>query len=139
MQTGAFHDDLASLNDRLTDGTEAPGVLPLSDDVAELRGNAVSATDNKSNVKVFAARDTDQIAVILLDQEQSTSFDYKVRLDNGTIAGNTLLVNVGAGVAAETTGTTADETTIVLVFDSSGVLKKIEYTAGGGTPSTTNY
>jgi hypothetical protein len=104
------------------------------------RGGAITTTDNQANVKVFASQDTDQIAVIILNQHETASYDYKVRLNNDTLTTNTLKINVNAGVAAETTGTIADETTILLVFDTSGVLKKkIEYNVSGAAPVTTTY
>jgi len=104
------------------------------------RGNAVTAADNRANVKAFAAKDTDQVVVLLLNQETSTNLDYKVRLDNTSITTNTLRVNADAGVNAETTGTINAQSTTLLVFNSSGVLKKkITYDASGGTPVTTTY
>jgi hypothetical protein len=54
-------------------------------------------------------------------------------------------VNVDAGVAVESSGTIAAESTIVLVFDSAGTLKKkVEYKLYGHAnsnlpPSVTNY
>jgi hypothetical protein len=110
------------------------------------RGNSVTATDNQTNVKTFGAQDVDQIAVMIMNQDQSSSFNYTVRLNTGTVSGtNPLKINIDAGVAAEYNGAISTESSIVLIFDTSGVIKKkIEYKLYGNAdsnlpPSVTNY
>ncbi|HEV7517165.1 MAG TPA: fibronectin type III domain-containing protein, partial [Thermoanaerobaculia bacterium] len=110
------------------------------------RGNSVTATDNQTNVKTFSAEDVDQIVVMLMNQDQSSSFNYTVRLDTGTVSGtNPLKINVDAAVAAEYSGTISTESSIVLIFNASGVIKKqIEYKLYGNAnsnlpPTVTNY
>jgi hypothetical protein len=110
------------------------------------RGNSVTATELQTNVKTFAAKDVDQIAVMIMNQETSTSFNYTVRLNNGTVSGsNPLKINVDAGVAAEYNGILGPESSLLLVFNSSGAIKKkIEYTRTGHAvpedpPSVTTY
>ena len=110
------------------------------------RGSSVAATDNQANVKTFATADVDQIAVLIMNQDQSSSFNYTVRLDTGTVSGaNPLKINVDAGVAAEYSDTLATESSVVLIFDTSGALrKKIEYKLHGHAdsnlpPATTTY
>jgi hypothetical protein len=107
------------------------------------RGNALLPADgvsfdNVTEVKTFAAKDVDQIAVILINQHASASYDYVVRL-NGDAVSAPLKVNIPAGVVAQTTGTLANQSTILLVFDSAGALKKkIEYKRNpGSTPTLT--
>ena len=110
------------------------------------RGNVANTTDNQSLVKTFAAKAADQTAVLIMNQDQATSFNYTVRLNNQPVSGtNALKINVDAGLAIESSGTIAAESTILLVFDASGVLrKKIEYKLYGHAnvnlpPSVTNY
>jgi hypothetical protein len=110
------------------------------------RGSSVTATDNQANVKAFGAEDTDQIAVLIMNQETASSFNYTVRLDTGTVTGaNPLKINVDAGVAVEYDDTLAAESSVVLVFDATGTLKKkIEYTRSGHAasnlpPTVTSY
>jgi len=112
------------------------------------RGSSVTATKNPTNVnvKTFAAEDVDQIAVMIMNQDTASSFNYTVRLDMGTVSGvNPLKINVDAGVAAEYNGTLATESSIVLIFNASGVIqKKIEYKLHGHAdsnlpPVTTTY
>ena len=97
------------------------------------RGSMVTTTDNQANAKTFAAKDVDQIVVLLMNQDQSSSFPYTVRLNTASIAGtSSLKVNVNAGVAVESSGTLATESTVLLVFDASGTLKrKLEYKLNG--------
>lgn len=101
------------------------------------RGSVASATDNQALVKTFASKDTDQVAVLIMNQELSTSFNYTVRLDtNPPAGGNTLVVNVDAGLPIESTGTISSQSTILLVFDATGTLKKkIEYKLAGQADS----
>ncbi|HEU4886313.1 MAG TPA: hypothetical protein VFV49_00395, partial [Thermoanaerobaculia bacterium] len=94
----------------------------------------------------FAAKDVDQVAVMILNQDQSTSFNYTVRLNTGTVSGSAALkINVDAGLAVESSGTIASESTVVLIFNASGTLiRKIEYKLYGHAnanlpPAVTNY
>ena len=110
------------------------------------RGNAMATTDNQTYAKAFAAKDVDQIAVIILNQSHNTNFTYTVRLNTATVTGtNALKINVDAGVAVESSGTIPLKSTLLLVFDSAGTLKKkIEYKQVGHAdsnlpPSVTNY
>lgn len=129
------------------DGTTLRPAYYLFKMMAEnFRGSSVTATDNQANVKTFGAEDDDQIAVMIMNQETSASFNYTVRLNTGTVSGTNLLkVKIDAGVAAEYNGTIAPESSIVLLFSPSGVItKKIEYTRAGHAafedpPSVTSY
>jgi hypothetical protein len=97
------------------------------------RGASVTTTDTQSKVKTFGAKDTDQIAVLIMNQEQGTSFDYTVRLNTGTVSGSRALkINVDAGLAIEYQNTIAAESSVMLLFNSSGtLLKRIEYKLNG--------
>jgi len=110
------------------------------------RGNAMATTDNQTYAKAFAAKDIDQIAVVILNQSDTTNFTYTVRLNTTTITdASALKINVDAGVAVASSGTIPLKSTLVLVFNSSGTLKKkIEYKQVGHAdvnlpPSVTSY
>lgn len=92
------------------------------------RGNALTPSDNQTNVKTFAAKDTDQVTVILINMDGTTDYTYSVSL-NSTASSGSLQVNVPANISAtQSTGTVSKQSTILLVFNSSGTLKKkIEY------------
>jgi hypothetical protein len=122
-------------------GVKRPSYYHFQMMAKNFRGSVVTATDNRDNVKSFAAKDSDQVAVILLNQEQSTDLSYTVRLNTTTIATSTLKVNVDAAMTGEASGTIDRQSSIVLIFDSGGALrKKIEYKRyGSSTPVETNY
>jgi hypothetical protein len=108
------------------------------------RGNAVDAWDDQTNVKTFGAVDSDQIAVVIMNQETATSFDYTIRLASGTVTGTRALkVRIpaevtGANIEYNSTSSIGPESTIVLVFDRSGVLtKRTVYTSTSSAPVTT--
>jgi hypothetical protein len=113
--------------------TKRPSYYHFQMVAQNFRGAPVTVTDNQANVKTFGAKDVDQIAVMIMNQDQSSSFNYTVRLDTGTVSGlNPLKINVGAGVAAEYSGTISTESSLVLIFDASGTIKKkIEYKLNG--------
>ena len=104
------------------------------------RGSFVTSTDNNHDkVKTFAAKASDQVAVMILNQEQSTDLSYTVRLNTSAITTGTLKVNVDAAMTGEASGTIARQSTIVLIFDAGGALTKtIEYKRyGPGAPTET--
>lgn len=110
------------------------------------RGSSVAASDTQASVKTFGSIASDQIAVMIMNQHQSSSFDYTVRLNTGTVSGTRpLKISVDAGVAVESNGTIATESSIVLIFNTAGTLtKKIEYKLygnanSGAAPTVTNY
>jgi hypothetical protein len=110
------------------------------------RGNAVDAWDDRTNVKAFGAVDADQIAVMIMNQETSTSYSYTIRLDTGTVSGTRpLKIRIPAAVSGtnieyNSTSDIAPESSVVLVFDRSGVLKKkTVYSSTSSAPTTTLY
>jgi hypothetical protein len=120
-----------------SDGTKLPTYYHFQMMAQNFRGSSVVTTDTQANVKAFGAKDVDQIAVMILNQELSTNFAYTVRLNTGTVTGsNPLKVSVDAGVAVESTGTVNAQSSLVLIFDTSGTLKKkIEYKLTGHADS----
>ncbi|MFL5764116.1 MAG: T9SS type A sorting domain-containing protein [Bacteroidia bacterium] len=110
------------------------------------KGNYANGTSNKTNVKVFGSKNGTNIVVMIMNQESSGAYNYTVRLDNGTVSGaNPLKVNVDAGVANEYTDAISNQSTVVLVFNTSGtIMKKTEYSMtthalAGLPPVTTTF
>ena len=120
-------------------GAKRPSYYHFQMMAKNFRGSVVTATDNVDNVKSFAAKDSDQVAVMILNEEESTDLSYTVRLNTTAIATSTLKVNVNAGMTGETSGTIDRQSSIVLIFDAAGALrKKIEYKRyGPGAPTET--
>ncbi|MBA2592889.1 MAG: hypothetical protein M3495_09105 [Pseudomonadota bacterium] len=97
------------------------------------RGEYAAGTDlDASNadipeVKAFGSKARDQIVVMILNQTTSTDYDYTLRFDTNTVSGaNPLKINIAAGVNAEYNSTTPllKESTVMLVFNESGILQK---------------
>ncbi|MDQ3192282.1 MAG: T9SS type A sorting domain-containing protein [Bacteroidota bacterium] len=93
------------------------------------RGNYCDATDNNLNVKVFASKNNDQIAVMILNQSLNSNHEYTLRLNSGNVTGNNILkINVNADLAIEYTDLINTQSTALLVFDTNGnIIKKCEY------------
>ena len=106
--------------------------------------NYITTTDNKPNVVVIPMQDSTGIAVMILNKDQTTNFDYALRLDNGTfVQAKTLQIKVNAGINAEITGSITKDATQMLVFDAAGTLvKRYTYTSldaeGRGEPLVEN-
>jgi hypothetical protein len=60
------------------DGTKRPSYYHFQMMAQNFRGNVATATitDTQLNAKSFAAKDVDQVAVMILNQDQLNSFDY---------------------------------------------------------------
>jgi hypothetical protein len=106
--------------------------------------NYVTTTDNKGNVVVIPMQDSTGVAVMILNKDQTTNFDYTLRLDNGAfVQAKTLQIKVNAGINAEITGSITKDATQMLVFDATGTLvKRYTYTSldadGRGEPLVEN-
>lgn len=98
------------------------------------RGVYAPGTDSENNadvpeVKAFGSKAENKIVVMILNQTTSTDYDYTVRLDTGTVLGaGPLKINIepDAGVVGEYNSSEPllKESTVMLVFDGSGVIQK---------------
>ncbi len=110
------------------------------------RGTYANGTTNQANVKAFATKNGQNIVVMLMNQDLSTAFNYTMSFNTAAIAGNSALkVNIDAGLTAFHTDALQPQSTVVLVFNTSGVIiRKIEYgldthAASNLAPTVTNY
>jgi len=110
------------------------------------KGNYANGTTNLANVKSFGSQNAQQIAVMIMNQEISGSYNYNVKLNTATIAGNNpLKVNINAGLSNEYSDVIQNQSTVLLVFNSAGALvKKYEYSLNGNAvanlpPTFTQY
>jgi hypothetical protein len=110
-------------------GNKKPGFYHFKMMADNFRGNVAATTDNQNNVKVFASKSSNLINVMIMNQDQSANYNYTVRLNNGAVSGNNALkITVDAGVSVEYNETIAAQSTLVLTYNTSGVLvKKTEY------------
>jgi hypothetical protein len=111
-----------------------------------MKGSNANVVSNKANVKAFASKSTQQIAVMIMNEELTTNYNYAIRLDNSTVTGTEALkLQVDANVLVQHTGTIKPQSSIMLIFGVDGtLLKKIEYdiythAANNLPPAVTNY
>jgi hypothetical protein len=92
-------------------------------------GSYANGTTNQVNVKSFGSKSVQQICVLIMNQDQAIGHTYKVKLNNTAIAGNnTLKINIDANLGTEYTDVIPSQATVLLIFNTSGVLmKKYEY------------
>lgn len=93
--------------------------------------NYVTTTDNQSNVVVIPMADETGIAVMILNKNKTSGYDYTLRLDNGAFTlPNALQIKVDAGINIETSGSISKHATQMLVFNAGGILvKRYTYTS----------
>jgi hypothetical protein len=109
------------------------------------RGNYVGGTSSDAKVKVFGSKSNSLIQVLIMNQEQTGNQNYTVRLNQAAITGNSpLKINMNADVNVQYDGVIGKETTLLLTFNSAGVLvKKTEYSLAhaqaGQAPSVNEY
>jgi hypothetical protein len=90
-------------------------------------GNYADGTSSSGNVKVFGATDGNKISVMIINREGGSQ-NYTLRLDNKSIAGDKLKLNVNANTAKEYSDVIPEQTTQVLIFQD-GKLTKWSYNA----------
>jgi len=113
-----------------TTGNKKPAYYHYKMVADNFKGNLVDATSNQEKVKTFASQSSQYINVLVMNQELGTNHNFTVRLNSASIAGNSSLkINVNANVNIEYNGVINNQSSMVLTFNSAGVLvKKTEYT-----------
>lgn len=111
-------------------GNKTPTYYHFQMMAENFKGNNVNCTLNQANVKSFASSDSQQVCVMIMNEELTTNHSYTVRLNNNAIANSsTLKVNADANIQAEYTDLIQNQSTILLVFDKLGnLVRKCEYT-----------
>ena len=105
-----------------------------------LKKNYVSTTDNQSTVVVIPMADSTGVAVMILNENRTSGYDYSLRLDNGAFTlPHALQIKVNAGINMEITGSITQHATQTLVFNTLGTMvKRYTYTSldaeGRGEP-----
>ncbi|MBC7695338.1 MAG: T9SS type A sorting domain-containing protein [Burkholderiales bacterium] len=111
-------------------GTKKPIYYHFKLLAENLKGNYVNGTTNQANVKSFGSQNSQQIAVVILNEDLTANHNFRVKLNTASIAGtNTLKININANLATEYTDVIQAQSTVLLIFNTAGVLiKKYEYT-----------
>jgi hypothetical protein len=93
-------------------------------------GTYADGTTNQTNVVAYGSKDlTKGRLSAMIVNKTGTAYSFSLRFDNTAITTSTLHVNLNAGVSGIYTDNIAANTTICLVFTSTGS-KKITYTSG---------
>lgn len=128
-----------------TTGAKKPSFYHFKMMAENFRGNYVGGTTNNGKVKVFGSKNSQFIQVLVMNQDQGSTQNYTVRLNQSAIAASSgLKINMNADVNVEYNGTIAKESTLLLTFNAAGQLvKKTEYSitnaAANQAPVVTEY
>ncbi len=129
-----------------TTSNKKPGYYHFKLLAENFKGSFANGTSNKSNVKSYGSKNGQQVSVLIMNQDLSSSYNYALRLDNSTVSGsNSLKINIDAGVAKQYDDVIPSQSTVLLIFNSNGALiKKYEYSLtvqaiANQPPTITNY
>lgn len=93
------------------------------------KGAYVKGVTNQLNVKSFGSKDDQQVCVLILNEDQTNNYNYVVNLNNGKSTTGGLTINIDAGISSQYSGTISNQSTTLLIFNTSGeIIKKYEYT-----------
>lgn len=104
-----------------------------------LKGNYIDGISNQVNVKTFGSQNSQEISVLILNQDLTNSYNAKIRLNSAAIEGsNNLKINIDAGIDVEYTDVIPSQSTVVLTFNSAGtIIRKTEYSLLGNAVANT--
>ena len=93
-----------------------------------MKGNFMNTTDNQKYVKTIGSISNDQIAVLVMNQDQNTDFDFDLVLGKVVKSKKALVINAEASLDKQISGRIEKQTSIMFVFDVKGTLiKQITY------------
>lgn len=124
IEGGGSVEDNCGYIDPLT-GNKKPVYYHFQMMADNFKGSSVNCTDNQLNVKAFASKSSQQISVMIMNQDQSVNHPLAVRLNTTAITSTTSLnINVNANVNVTYTDNIPNQSTILLTFNSAGTLIK---------------
>lgn len=90
-----------------------------------LLGEFIASSDNQDYVKTIATSDAGSIAIMVMNQHQTETFEFSLAFDKSSNdVKKPLQINVAANVNKAFSSKIAPQTTQVFVFNKSGVLQK---------------
>ena len=89
-----------------------------------LKNNYLQNTDNQSTVAVIPMGDATGTAVMIVNKNKTSDYQYTLKLDMNAATPNSLTINVNAGINKEVTGNIGAVTTVMLFFNTEGNLTK---------------
>jgi len=93
-----------------------------------MKGTFMNTTDNQKYVKTIGSISKDQIAVLVMNQDQNTDFGFEIILNKTGKSKKPLVINADASVNAQLSGLIEKQSSMLFVFDAKGTLvKQITY------------
>jgi alpha-L-arabinofuranosidase len=89
-----------------------------------LKGSYLTTSDNQKYVKTIASKSEDQIAILVMNQDQTTDFDFDIMLNKIGKSNKPLAIIADAALDVNFSGHVENQTSMLFVFDSKGILKK---------------
>jgi hypothetical protein len=89
-----------------------------------MKGSFVNTSDNQKYVKTIASKSEDQIAILVMNQDQTTDFDFDIILNKNGKSNKPLVIIADAALDVTFSGRVENQTSMLFVFDSKGTLKK---------------
>jgi hypothetical protein len=110
-------------------GIKKPAFYHFQMIAENFKGTFIDGISNQNKVKSFGSKSASQTSVVIMNQDLTNNFNYTVRLNSSSVTGtNALQINVNAGIASEYNDIVPAQSTVVLIFNSTGsIIKKIQY------------
>ena len=89
-----------------------------------MKGSYATTSDNHKYVKTIASKSEDQIAILVMNQDQTTDFDFDIMLNKNGKSAKPLTIIADAALDVTFSGRVENQTSMLFVFDSKGTLKK---------------
>ena len=89
-----------------------------------MKGQFLSTTNNQKYVKTIGAISNDQIAILILNQDQNTDFNFDINLNINENSEKPLVINADADINKRISGKIENQTSMIFIFDRDGKLKK---------------
>ena len=93
-----------------------------------MTGSFMHTSDNQKYVKTIGSVSSDQISVLVMNQDQNMDFGFEIILNKSGKSKKSLVINADASLEMRISGVIEKQSSMMLVFDAQGVLlKKISY------------
>jgi hypothetical protein len=93
-----------------------------------MKGNFMNTTDNQKYVKTIGTKNSDQISILVMNQDQNMDFDFEVVLTKDGKSKKPLVINADASVDKRISEKIEKQSSVMFVFDAKGILvKQITY------------
>jgi len=89
-----------------------------------MKGSYVTTSDNQKYVKTIASKSEDQIAILVMNQDQTVDFDFDIILNKNGKSKKILAIIADAALDVTFSGRVENQTSMLFIFDSKGTLKK---------------